>query len=102
MCPKRNLTIVVRNKCDTTPVKFPMWSKYKNETEVVFSGLLTESCYDFPLSRSGKTTIVLFLYLGHMGNFTGVAPCLLCTTKVRFLLEYINPERRKADQGQAF
>ena len=38
----------------------------------------------------GRTTFVLLLCLGHMGNLTGVVPDLLRTTKVKFLLRYIN------------
>ena len=57
---------------------------------------------DFSFSRPGRATFVLLLYLGHIGNLTGMNYNLSRTTKVTFLLSYTIPEECLADQGQAF
>ena len=70
--------------------------------EVLFPDPTRRIRYDFLFSRPGRTTFVLLLYLGHMGNLTGVITCLLRTTKVKFLLGNTNAKECLADQGQAF
>ena len=70
--------------------------------EVLSSDPTRGNRHDFPLRRPGKTAFVLLLYLGHIMDLTGVIMNLVYTTKVKFLLGYINPERCLADQGQAF
>ena len=72
--------------------------------EVLSSDPTRESRYDLPFSRPGRTAVVLLLYLGHMGNLTGVTCNLLRrpTIKVKLLLRCTNPEGCAVDQGQAF
>ena len=70
--------------------------------EVLSSDPTRGSRYDVPCSRPERTTFVLLLCLGHIEYLTGVVLCLLRTTKVKFLLGYINPEGCLAEQGQAF
>ena len=42
------------------------------------------SCYDFPFNSPGRTTFVLLLYLGHMGNLTGVVWSCYVPQKLNF------------------
>ena len=51
------------------------WLEWLLQLLVMEEGLSSDptrgSRCDFPVSRPGRTTFVLLLYLGHMGNVTG-------------------------------
>ena len=48
-------------------------------------GVVTRVLFSFPVFCQ-EGLLVLLLYIGHMGNLTGVVLYLLCTTKNKFLL----------------